>query len=330
MLTIASTNQPNKLASHQTDCQCKQCQTSSSNLNPSLALEFEQPQWAQVWETEDEEEQFIGDLWNSITGAINQARKIDRNNPQYIKWVQRSLNQVLGLQLTVDGIGGLQTRSAIRSFQQRNGLAADGIVGESTEAKLIAAVARKPAGNVGYGEKIPVVPTQPIEVTRWILPDLVRRSGESQTVRYDSPPPWHGGKKCTGSLTLGAKQLRDFLFARFPGIEGIGGYNCRQNSANAAEMSVHGTGRALDIMIATVGRGKANTAIGDPVANWLVQNAKLIGIQIVLWDRTIWNGSKQGRKDRPYTGPNPHVDHIHVELNRDGAFKNTAWFAERV
>jgi outer membrane protein OmpA-like peptidoglycan-associated protein len=66
--------------------------------------------------------------------------EVNRNSRDYIQWVQQSLNQIMGLRLTVDGIIGAQTRSAIRSFQQRQGLVADGIVGEKTEAAIKAAL----------------------------------------------------------------------------------------------------------------------------------------------------------------------------------------------
>jgi peptidoglycan hydrolase-like protein with peptidoglycan-binding domain len=72
--------------------------------------------------------------------------EVSRSSSDYIKWVQRSLNQIMGLQLAVDGISGTQTRSAIRSFQQQRGLAVDGVVGPQTEQALIAAGAGNPPG----------------------------------------------------------------------------------------------------------------------------------------------------------------------------------------
>jgi hypothetical protein len=72
--------------------------------------------------------------------------EIDRGSRDYIKWVQRSLNQLLGLKLAVDGVSGTMTRSAVRSFQARYGLSADGIVGPQTEAALTRAGASKPPG----------------------------------------------------------------------------------------------------------------------------------------------------------------------------------------
>jgi hypothetical protein len=66
--------------------------------------------------------------------------------------------------------------------------------------------------------------------------------------------------------------------------------------------------------------------VGDPIANWLVRNAQALGMQYLIWNRVRWSGSRSGRKDALYGGPNPHIDHIHAELNRDGARRQTAWF----
>jgi outer membrane protein OmpA-like peptidoglycan-associated protein len=88
---------------------------------------------------EDESEgfnsEFMGEAWE---GEVNQS------DLDYIRWVQQSLNKILGLRLAVDGIAGVQTRSAIRSFQQSRKLTVDGIVGPQTERALIAAGAGNP------------------------------------------------------------------------------------------------------------------------------------------------------------------------------------------
>lgn len=72
--------------------------------------------------------------------------EISRGSPDYVRWVQQSLNRVIGLRLAVDGKTGTQTRSAVRSFQQRQGLKVDGVVGQQTEQALaIASGTRPPA-----------------------------------------------------------------------------------------------------------------------------------------------------------------------------------------
>ncbi|MBI5517672.1 MAG: D-alanyl-D-alanine carboxypeptidase family protein [Deltaproteobacteria bacterium] len=160
--------------------------------------------------------------------------------------------------------------------------------------------------------------------SRWVLPEAVRVAGEAQRISYDPAPAWEGGKNCT-AMTRGAALLRAFILARVPAVKTIGGYNCRPNTARTSQTSVHGTGRALDIMIPTL-QGAANSAVGDPIANWLVTNASVIGVQYLIWNRVKWSGSRTGRKDAPYGGPNPHVDHIHLELTSAASRAETPWF----
>lgn len=53
-----------------------------------------------------------------------------------VKLLQRRLN-ILGAQLTVDGIWGVKTDAAVRNYQYHAGLTVDGIVGPKTQAALI-------------------------------------------------------------------------------------------------------------------------------------------------------------------------------------------------
>src|SRR5262249_50756171 len=57
----------------------------------------------------------------------------DESGSEDVAWVQRSLNQVMGAGLAVDGIIGPHTRAAIIAFQRSEGLAADGIAGPMTK-----------------------------------------------------------------------------------------------------------------------------------------------------------------------------------------------------
>jgi len=73
-------------------------------------------------------------------------------------------------------------------------------------------------------------------------------------------------------------------------------------------------------------KGKADNTVGDAIANWLVVNAEDLGVQFIIWDQTKWNASYSSNKAKPYGGTVPHIDHIHVELDNDGAAMKTAWF----
>lgn len=65
------------------------------------------------------------------SGRVRRTRSRD-----YVRWLQRSLNRVLGTNLVVDGLWGRQTRAAVRQFQRRENLGVDGVVGRLTEGAL--------------------------------------------------------------------------------------------------------------------------------------------------------------------------------------------------
>jgi hypothetical protein len=59
-----------------------------------------------------------------------------------VRWVQISLNQVLGLRLPITGVMNAAARSALRTFQGQQNLPTDGIAGPETRKALIAAKAK--------------------------------------------------------------------------------------------------------------------------------------------------------------------------------------------
>ena len=78
--------------------------------------------------------------------CICPERTCPQHGTEYIRWVQNALNDVLGLRLPVNGIMGRETRSAVRSFQEREGLPVTGIVGPDIERALLAARGGKSPG----------------------------------------------------------------------------------------------------------------------------------------------------------------------------------------
>lgn len=130
--------------------------------------------------------------------------------------------------------------------------------------------------------------------------------------RYDDAGPWNGGRNCSGRLYPGTEALGEALKARWGGS--YGGYSCRPNTADASQLSVHGTGRAVDWF-------QPSKAAGDEAAEWLVANAEAFGVQLVIWNRRDWFCNAGWTS---YGGPNPHTDHIHVELTIPAANNNTA------
>jgi hypothetical protein len=159
-------------------------------------------------------------------------------------------------------------------------------------------------------------------------PDVVA-AGLRQRARYDGAPAWTGREVCAGGQTAGARALAAYLQQHFEGILSVGGYNCRVNTANASAASVHATGRALDVMVPNAD-GPTVGALGDRIGAWLVEHATEIGVQYIIWTRVSWNPNRSDPQFRPYTGPSPHVDHLHVELNEDAAAQRTPWFSDGI
>lgn len=158
---------------------------------------------------------------------------------------------------------------------------------------------------------------------RWKLSPEARSAGATMFVSYDNAPAWNS-KLCGGGLKAGTRKLRDFLDKTFSSqIDHAEGYACRPNTANTSRMSMHGTGRALDIFIPMSNGGADNTK-GDLVANYLVLHAEELQIQYMIWDRTQWRAN--GTNDRLYTGPHPHNDHLHVEITTEAANLTAPWY----
>jgi outer membrane protein OmpA-like peptidoglycan-associated protein len=80
------------------------------------------------------------------------AWEFESADGNHIRWVQSSLNQLLGTRLAVDGVAGPQTRAAVRSFQQKQGLQVDGIAGPATDAAIKAALAKSAPGPAATGD----------------------------------------------------------------------------------------------------------------------------------------------------------------------------------
>lgn len=145
---------------------------------------------------------------------------------------------------------------------------------------------------------------------------------------YDDPGAWRGPSSCSGTFTPGAQALRTWLKANYAYTRSIGGYSCRPNTANTSQLSLHAEGRALDWM-AAAGKPAQARAVNRFIArvsrdNWRLGRA--MGIQELIWNRRIWTATYASSGFRRYTGPNPHVDHIHIGINRAGAAKRTSFY----
>lgn len=182
----------------------------------------------------------------------------------------------------------------------------------------------------GSGEPVGAVSQASAHPGPWVIPEETLAIGDTQWVEYTGAGPWIGESGCSGGITPGAEIVRTYLYAHFPQIESIGGYDCRPIVGDDSSMSVHGTGRALDLMIPLDG-GDADNDLGDPAGNFLVENAQAIGIQYVIWDRWSWRADRDvGAKGKSYGGANPHIDHLHIELSVEASEHTSPWFEGEV
>lgn len=163
--------------------------------------------------------------------------------------------------------------------------------------------------------------------SRWTLSAETAAATAEQFVYYDG-----SGRSCSGGATEGATALGSFVRTHFGGLmnldvpgDGVQIYNCRPVRGGSG-LSLHSEGRAVDIFIPTRA-GAADNARGDTIANWLAENAEYIGIQMIIWDRTIWRTSRTPHS-RCYGGSHPHHDHVHVELTREAAAGDTDFFLD--
>lgn len=79
---------------------------------------------------------------NKSTDIISTLQKSGKtisigSTGEVVKSIQRVLNSLEGYNLRVDGLYGSETYNAIISYQAKNGLIQDGIVGKQTVAKLL-------------------------------------------------------------------------------------------------------------------------------------------------------------------------------------------------
>jgi hypothetical protein len=97
-------------------------------------------------------------------------------------------------------------------------------------------------------------------------------------------------------------QVGNHLLMKFPEIQDVGG---RADRTNASD---HPLGLALDFMIGT------DTALGDEIADYVLENFSEFGVKYVIWQQRINHGSGWSwMEDRGSPTAN-HMDHVHVSF----------------
>lgn len=119
---------------------------------------------------------------------------------------------------------------------------------------------------------------------------------------------------CSGGPESGATALMNWCLQNYQAAKNLGIYNCRTVRGSTSP-SMHGEGRALDVGFPVVNK-KAH-ADGSRLLEDLANHAGELGLQCIIWDRRIYSArSPRGRK---YSGVNPHIDHLHIEMTKSSA-----------
>jgi len=129
---------------------------------------------------------------------------------------------------------------------------------------------------------------------------------------------WQGATRNAGSARPGARALMAWCLDNYPMARNLGIYNYRPVRGSTS-LSIHAEGRALDVGFPVVG-GQAH-AEGTRLLNQLGARGRELGVQTIIWNRRIY--SARSPYGRTYTGVNPHIDHLHVELTRDAGERLT-------
>jgi hypothetical protein len=148
------------------------------------------------------------------------------------------------------------------------------------------------------------------EAEMWHAPAALLAAAQASPWAGDALEPGDAQRPIgRGTRALG-RELREL----FPDVVRSVGYAGPELDADHP-FSMHHAGRALDAMIPTVD-GRPDPR-GDAVAAWLLEHARELGVQYLIWRGTQWS-SRTGRTSL-YGGRRDHWDHVHVDLTNAGA-----------
>jgi peptidoglycan hydrolase-like protein with peptidoglycan-binding domain len=102
------------------------------------------PKVMEMFQTIDEIRTLLGKLFPETATTSRGRSMSDLPEPKYdVRWLQTSLNSLLGADLKVDGDYGERTKAAVKVYQRNSGLTVDGWAGLVTEAAILNALRRR-------------------------------------------------------------------------------------------------------------------------------------------------------------------------------------------
>jgi hypothetical protein len=255
-------------------CRCPACR---SSLSPELESVFTDGRRSRP---------------DELATGWSQELEVDRSSVAYVRWLQQSLNTILGSRLGIDGNAGSMTRSALREFQRRAGLTTDGLMGPQTEAALLRAGAAQPpqasagsaapASSASTPPNVDIVSVRGIQVARQIGPQLeaLLAAAEADGVRLGGS----GYRSVQRQIELRRKNCgaSEYDIWRKPSSQ------CTPPTATPGK-SMHEQGLAVDFRYNDAGIEDRS----NPGYQWLARNAGRFGF--INLPSEAWHWSINGR-----------------------------------
>jgi hypothetical protein len=137
---------------------------------------------------------------------------------------------------------------------------------------------------------------------------------------------------CSATNKPGPLDLRNIVFNTY----GQRPWSIARSCAGSS-VSEHKEGRALDISFNAL--NSTQRKLANDFLYWLLKPdphgnrhafARRFGIMYIIWNHKIWRAYRPNEGWQPYTGSNPHTDHIHISFGWRGALRRTSWWTRQV
>ena len=141
--------------------------------------------------------------------------------------------------------------------------------------------------------------------------------------------PYVGQKTCDPVAKPGVRAFSTLVLNAYRDTTSLG----IVRDCGIGESSEHKEGRAFDWGVSAT--NPKHVAEVQELLGWLLStdragnphaNLRRLGIMYVIWNKRIFKSYAPGAGWQPYTGPNPHTDHVHFSFGWNGARKTTSFF----
>ncbi len=162
-----------------------------------------------------------------------------------------------------------------------------------------------------------------LQVAHAALPARTFGPGIEALAAYD------GQDTCSPTAKAGATALRSLLVSSYAGTGDLG----IVRDCATGGTSEHKEGRAFDWKVNAFNASQdaaAKNFFAAALATDQYGNkyaiARRLGIMYMIYNKSIWSAYNADAGWRPYTGANPHTDHVHISLSRVGGDKGTSYW----